>query len=360
MRPHLLDFDTPLFAQWLSERGYPSYRAKQLVQWIHQKREWNPEAMTNLPRALQQTLIEECETHVPLIISEQVATDGTIKWLFDVGKHNAIEAVFIPEDDRGTLCVSSQIGCAMACSFCFTGDQGFNRSLRTSEILVQLQMAEARLQHYGYPHRAVTNVVFMGMGEPLTNESALYPALHLLLDDHAYGLSKYRVTVSTSGIVPAMKRLRHESDCALAVSLHAPTDALRNELVPVNQKYPLALLKEICQNFFPKDSKRGILFEYVMLDQINDHEAQAVLLAQWLSDIPHAKVNLIPFNPYPHARYQTSSRERMLRFQAKLKERGIFTTIRKTRGETVLAACGQLAGQVVNRRPSHQQQGVSV
>ena len=353
--PHLLDFDEALMIQWLAERGYPSYRANQIIQWAHQRFCLDIETMTTLPKNLKADLKASFRTELPQVLSEKVADDGTVKWLFSSGKGNAVETVFIPEDDRGTLCVSSQIGCALACTFCSTGDQGFNRSLSTSEILSQLHTAHHQLKAMNYPaEKPITNVVFMGMGEPLTNESALYPALHLLLNDHAYGLSKYRVTVSTSGIVPAIRRLKLESPCALAVSLHAASDELRNEIVPINKKYPLSLLKETCKDYFSKDSKRSIVFEYVMLDGVNDQITHAQALVHWLSDFTRCKVNLIPFNPYPKSRYQTSSPQQIKLFQSYLKQRKIITTIRKTRGENVLAACGQLAGLVQNRRPSHQ------
>lgn len=351
--PHLLDFDEALLIKWLAERGYPGYRANQIIQWAHQRFNLDIEAMTTLPKTLKAEMLQGFRTDLPEVLSEKVADDGTVKWLFASGKGNAVETVFIPEDDRGTLCVSSQIGCALACTFCSTGDQGFNRSLSTSEILSQLHLAHHRLKALKYDsERPITNIVFMGMGEPLTNESALYPCLHLLLSDHAYGLSKYRVTVSTSGIVPAMIRLKDESPCALAVSLHAATDELRNQIVPINKKYPLAMLKDVCKNYFPKDSKRSIVFEYVMLDGVNDQTIHAQALVQWLSDFPRCKVNLIPFNPYPQSRYKTTPIAQIRAFQAYLKQKKILTTIRKTRGENVLAACGQLAGLVQNRRPS--------
>lgn len=352
-QPHLLDLDETLMISWLAERGYPSYRAKQIIQWAHQRFVLDIDLMTTLPKDLKEQLKSFFNTDLPKALSEKIADDGTVKWLFSSGKGNAVETVFIPEDDRGTLCVSSQIGCALACTFCSTGDQGFNRSLSTSEILSQLHSAHHRLVALGYTQsKPITNVVFMGMGEPLTNESALYPCLHLLLSDHAYGLSKYRVTVSTSGVVPAMKRLKEESDCALAVSLHAATDELRSQIVPLNKKYPLSMLKEVCKNYFHKEGKRSIVFEYVMLENVNDQLIHAQQLATWLSDMPRCKVNLIPFNPYPMSRYKTSPETQIKLFQSYLKQRKILTTIRKTRGENVLAACGQLAGMVQNRRLS--------
>jgi len=267
-----------------------------------------------------------------------------------MGEGNAIETVFIPEENRGTLCVSSQVGCALACTFCLTGDQGFFRSLSTAEILLQVHMAHHRLKAMGYlGEKIITNVVFMGMGEPLTTEAGLYPALDLLLSDHAYGLSKYRVTVSTSGVVPAMYRLKEKSPSALAVSLHAANDALRSSIMPINIKYNLNALHEACQNYFPQGSKRGIVFEYVMLDGVNDQTQHAKELIAFIEDIPYAKVNLIPFNVYPGSRFNTTPHSTVLHFQGLLKKQGFVTTIRKTRGENILAACGQLAGKVMPR-----------
>lgn len=346
---HLLDFDEHQLQNWLHTHGYPAYRARQIIQWAHQRWILDIDAMHSLPLQLRHDLKQAFNTQQAHMLSENVADDGTVKWLSSSGLGNAIETVFIPEDDRGTLCVSSQIGCALACTFCLTGDQGFNRSLSTSEILLQLHMAHNRLTALGYTgDKIITNVVFMGMGEPLTNESALYPALRLLLSDYAYGLSKYRVTVSTSGVVPAMYRLKEESPCALAVSLHAADDILRSQIMPINNKYNLAALKQVCIDYF-QGTKRGIVFEYVMLHQVNDQPSHAHNLIQWLKNIPHAKVNLIPFNEYRTGRYTTSPRHTIEAFQMILKNVGIITTIRKTRGENILAACGQLAGQVMHR-----------
>ena len=347
---HILDFDEHLFKIWLTEKNHPPYRARQIIQWVHQKRVLDTEAMHTLPKTLRADLAECFKNTQPSLISERVANDGTVKWLMVMGGGNAIETVFIPEKNRGTLCVSSQIGCALACTFCLTGDQGFHRSLSTSEILLQLHTAYNRLQALGYSgEKIITNIVFMGMGEPLTNEAHLYPALALLLSDYAYGLSKYRVTVSTSGIVPAMYRLKEASACALAVSLHAANDALRSTIMPINNKYNLEDLHAACKSYFNSESKRGIVFEYIMLDGINDHIHHAHELILWLRNIPHAKVNLIPFNEYPGGRFKTSPKATILAFQQLLKKHGILTTIRKTRGENILAACGQLAGKVMPR-----------
>jgi 23S rRNA (adenine2503-C2)-methyltransferase len=296
------------------------------------------------------------EVRVPAVLSEQASADGTIKWLFDVGGGDAIETVFIPEDDRGTLCVSSQAGCAVGCRFCSTGHQGFSRNLSTAEIIGQLWFAEhhlrARLQ---LPEgtRAITNVVMMGMGEPLQNYAALLPALRVMLDDHGYGLSRRRVTVSTSGVVPMMDRLREDCPVALAVSLHAPGDVLRDDLVPLNRKYPLAELLAACGRYLESAPRDFITFEYCMLDGVNDaleHAEQLVRLVQGaVSDPVSCKFNLIPFNPFAASGLLRSPRERVTAFARVLQDAGIVTTIRKTRGDDIDAACGQLAGEVQDR-----------
>jgi 23S rRNA (adenine2503-C2)-methyltransferase len=289
------------------------------------------------------------------VLSRQDSADGTIKWLFDVGDGNAVETVFIPEDDRGTLCVSSQAGCAVGCRFCSTGHQGFSRNLTTGEILAQLWQAEFFLrQHLNRPgERVITNVVMMGMGEPLQNIHALIPALKVMLDDHAYGLSRRRVTVSTSGVVPMIDRLAQECPVALAVSLHAPNDALRDDLVPLNRKYPIAELLDACLRYLPAAPRDFITFEYCMLDGVNDTPGHARELLTLLREhggrgVP-CKINLIPFNPFPDSGLRCSPRAVVQRFGQILNEGGIVTTIRKTRGDDIDAACGQLAGDVLDR-----------
>jgi 23S rRNA (adenine2503-C2)-methyltransferase len=297
------------------------------------------------------------------VISEQSSADGTIKWLFDAGGGNAIETVYIPEDDRGTLCISSQAGCAVGCRFCSTGHQGFSRNLGTAEIIGQLWFAEHTLrrraaeadpQRHGPAgeQRVITNVVMMGMGEPLQNYSALVPALRMMLDDHGYGLSRRRVTVSTSGVVPMIERLRDDCPVALAVSLHAPNDALRNDLVPLNRKYPLHELLAACRAYLDKAPRDFITFEYCMLDGVNDTDAHARQLLALVSDATHGiscKFNLIPFNPFPASGLKRSSDERVASFARLLQEGGLVTTVRKTRGDDIAAACGQLAGEVQDR-----------
>jgi 23S rRNA (adenine2503-C2)-methyltransferase len=287
------------------------------------------------------------------VISEHRSADGTVKWLFDVGGGNAVETVYIPEEDRGTLCVSSQAGCAVGCRFCSTGHQGFSRNLSTAEILAQLWHAEHQLHArlgLAPTERVIDNVVMMGMGEPLQNYAALLPALRVMLDDHAYGLSRRRVTVSTSGVVPMIARLREDCPVALAVSLHAPDDALRDALVPLNRKYPIAELMAACRDYMGRAPRDFIMFEYCMLDGANDSDAQAqALVALMRRERVPAKFNLIPFNPFPASGLRRSPPERVRGFARVLQEAGFVTTIRKTRGDDIDAACGQLAGEVADR-----------
>jgi 23S rRNA (adenine2503-C2)-methyltransferase len=317
--------------------------------------------MSDLAKSLREKLAGVAEVQALPVISEQASADGTIKWLFDVGGGNAVESVFIPEDDRGTLCISSQAGCAVGCRFCSTGHQGFSRNLTTGEIVAQLWFAEHHLRRrLNLPEgeRAITNVVMMGMGEPLQNYAALVPALRTMLDDHAYGLSRRRVTVSTSGVVPMIDRLRADCPVALAVSLHAPNDALRDDLVPLNRKYPLRELIGACQRYLDAAPRDFITFEYCMLDGVNDTPAQAQELLELVSGRHPAvqglgpiacKFNLIPFNPFPESGLKRSSRERVQAFAGVLQDAGIVTTVRKTRGDDIDAACGQLAGEVQDR-----------
>jgi 23S rRNA (adenine2503-C2)-methyltransferase len=304
--------------------------------------------MSDLAKSLRQNLAEVAEVVPPRMIGDTTAADGTRKWLLDVGNANAVETVFIPEASRGTLCVSTQAGCTMACRFCSTGRQGFNRNLTTAEIVGQLWWANRALGAVHGDERVISNVVLMGMGEPLLNFENLLPALRLMLDDNGYGLSRRRVTVSTVGIVPMMDRLRDECPVALAVSLHAPSDALRSRLVPINDKYPLATLLSACRRYLARAPRDFITFEYVMLDGVNDSEACARELIGLVADLP-CKVNLIPFNPFPDSGYRRSPRDSVRRFSYILNSAGIVTTTRKTRGDDIDAACGQLAGQVRDR-----------
>lgn len=355
MTVNLLDFDLEGLAAFCEQLGEKRFRATQLFRWIHQKGESDFSRMTDLARSLRDKLPAAAHIAGLSILSRQDSADGTIKWLFDVGDGNAVETVYIPEDDRGTLCVSSQAGCAVGCRFCSTGHQGFSRNLSTGEILAQLWHAEFFLrQHLGRPgERVITNVVMMGMGEPLQNIHALIPALKVMLDDHGYGLSRRRVTVSTSGVVPMMDRLAQECPVALAVSLHAPNDPLRDSLVPLNRKYPIAELLDACLRYLPQAPRDFITFEYCMLDGVNDQPEHARELLRLLREhggrgVP-CKVNLIPFNPFPDSGLRCSPRAVVQRFGQLLNEGGIVTTIRKTRGDDIDAACGQLAGDVLDR-----------
>lgn len=334
------------FFQSLHEKPY---RALQILKWVHYHGVADLQAMTNLSKSLRNLLLEHAEIVLPTILVAKEATDGTYKWLLKLHDGNCIETVFIPEKTRGTLCISSQVGCILNCDFCSTGKQGFNRNLTTAEIMSQVWIAIRHLSKQAGVHdHTVTNIVLMGMGEPLLNLPNLIPALHLLLDDFAYGLSKRRVTVSTAGVIPAMYALRQASDVALAVSLHAPNDALRNQLVPLNKKYPLASLIEACKDYFKQDKRRYVTLEYVMLAGINDTPLHAKELITLITDL-RAKVNLIPFNPFPKTSYQRSDKETIDRFQKQLLAAGINTIIRRTRGEDIDAACGQLVGQVTDR-----------
>ncbi len=352
---NLLDFDLDALTAWCASQGEKRFRAVQLFRWVHQKGEADFARMSDLAKSLRDKLAAAAEVRPLAILSEQASADGTIKWLFDVGGGDAVETVFIPEDDRGTLCVSSQAGCAVGCRFCSTGHQGFSRNLTTGEILAQLWFAEHHLrQRLGVSARVISNVVMMGMGEPLQNYSALVPALRVMLDDHGYGLSRRRVTVSTSGVVPMIERLQQDCPVALAVSLHAPTDALRDQLVPLNRKYPLAELLAACRQYLDAAPRDFITFEYCMLDGVNDGPAQAQQLIDLVSGragAPHVpcKFNLIPFNPFPASGLVRSPRERVLAFAGLLQDAGIVTTVRKTRGDDIDAACGQLAGEVQDR-----------
>ena len=352
----LLEFDRDALAVFCEQLGEKRFRATQLFRWIHQRGASDFDQMTDLARSLRDKLAGRAQIAALPVVSEQIATDGTIKWLFDVGAGNAVETVFIPEDDRGTLCISSQAGCAVGCRFCSTGHQGFSRNLTTGEIVAQLWFAEHQLRkRLKLPDgtRVISNVVMMGMGEPLQNYAALLPALRVMLDDHGYGLSRRRVTVSTSGVVPMIDRLRDDCPVALAVSLHAPTDALRDDLVPLNKKYPLVELMAACRRYLDKAPRDFVTFEYCMLDGVNDSDAQARQLLELVqgdaSTAVSCKFNLIPFNPFPASGLTCSSKERVASFARVLQEGGVITTVRKTRGQDIDAACGQLAGEVQDR-----------
>ncbi|WP_291994024.1 23S rRNA (adenine(2503)-C(2))-methyltransferase RlmN [Candidatus Accumulibacter sp. ACC003] len=353
MAINLLDLDAASLTAFLAGHGQKPFRARQLLRWMHRFGQSDFDAMTDLARSLREKLHEIALVRPPTVVADRLSDDGTRKFLFDVGGGNAVESVFIPEDDRGTLCISTQAGCALDCSFCSTGKQGFNRNLTVAEIIGQLWQAGHALGAYQCgttqtPERLISNVVLMGMGEPLANLDNTVMALRLMLDDNAYGLSRRRVTVSTSGLVPAMDRLRDECPVALAVSLHAPNDGLRDELVPINRKYPLSQLLAACRRYLDKAPRDFVTFEYVMLDGVNDSDAQAHELLALTRDVP-CKFNLIPFNPFPGSPYRRSPQLRIRRFAEILLAAGVVTTTRKTRGDDIDAACGQLAGQVLDR-----------
>ena len=347
---NLLDFDLEGLTAFCEQLGEKRFRATQLFRWIHQKGATDFDQMSDLAKSLRSKLKGVATLQDLPVISEHVSSDGTIKWLFDVGAGNAVESVYIPESDRGTLCVSSQAGCAVGCRFCSTGHQGFSRNLTTGEIIAQLWHAEHALRkRLGTTERVISNVVMMGMGEPLQNYSALVPALKIMLDDHGYGLSRRRVTVSTSGVVPMIERLQKDCPVALAVSLHAPNDPLRDELVPLNRKYPIDELLTACQNYLTAAPRDFITFEYCMLDGVNDTDEHARQLIALVKGRINCKFNLIPFNPFPASGLHRSSNERVQAFARILADAGIVTTVRKTRGDDIDAACGQLAGEVQDR-----------
>jgi 23S rRNA (adenine2503-C2)-methyltransferase len=370
-KANLLDFTLPQLTEWVAAQGEKPFRARQLFQWIHQRGASDFDAMTDLAKSFRDTLKERAEVRAPAILSEHRSADGTVKWLFDVGVGNGIETVFIPEDDRGTLCVSSQVGCALDCKFCSTGRQGFNRDLAVGEIVGQLWVANKRLEALEREGKAsrldktgvrpqahdsgsdpkprpVSNVVMMGMGEPLNNFAPVTDAMEVMLDDFAYGLSRRRVTLSTSGVVPHIRKLKERLPVALAVSLHAPNDAIRSRIMPINDAYPIATLLEACRDYLEVAPRDFITFEYVMLKGVNDAPDHARELVRTLKGTP-AKVNLIPFNPFPESGFEKTEPDRVRLFQRVLLDAGIIATVRKTRGDDIDAACGQLAGQVVNR-----------
>lgn len=364
---NLLDFNQPQLADYFASIGEKPFRAKQLMRWMHHFGVHDFSKMTDIAKSLREKLAAETEMTLPNVQLEQISNDGTRKWLIDVNNYvnnkttddkngvaNSIETVFIPEDDRGTLCISSQVGCALACTFCSTGAQGFNRNLSVAEIIGQLAIANKSLRsESGYDllspnDRIISNVVMMGMGEPLTNYDNVVTAMQIMLDDSAYGLSRRRVTLSTSGIVPAMDRLKEDCPVALAVSLHAPNDALRDVLVPINKKYPIAALMSACNRYLERAPRDFVTFEYVMLDGVNDTVEHAHELLQVIKNVP-CKLNLIPFNPFPNSGYATSKPSHIRVFRDILMQAGYIVTVRKTRGDDIDAACGQLAGKVLDK-----------
>jgi 23S rRNA (adenine2503-C2)-methyltransferase len=345
---NLLEFDRDRLERFFEGLGEKSFRASQVLQWVHQYGASEFDSMTNLSKTLRARLAEAAALQMPELAQEQLAADGTRKWLVRLADGNAVETVFIPETDRGTLCVSSQVGCVLNCSFCSTGHQGFNRNLSAGEIIAQVWLASAALGRDPKGQRKITNVVFMGMGEPLLNYDNVVTAVRVMMDDFAYGLSRRRVTLSTAGLVPMIDRLRDECPVSLAVSLHATSDALRDELVPLNRKYPIAELLAACRRYVENQPHRRITFEYVMLDGVNDSVQHARDLVALLADVP-SKVNLIPFNPFPQGRYARSPQDRVARFRDILMRAGLTTITRKTRGDDIDAACGQLAGRVEDR-----------
>ena len=356
---NLLEFDLDALAACCETLGEKRFRATQLFRWIHQRGVADFGQMSDLAKSLREKLLDSAHVAAPAVTTQHISKDGTIKWLFDVGGGNAIETVFIPEDDRGTLCISSQAGCAVGCRFCSTGHQGFSRNLTTGEIIAQLWFAEHFLRrHLNKDERVITNVVMMGMGEPLQNYDRVVPALRTMLHDHGYGLSRRRVTVSTSGVVPMIDRLARDCPVALAVSLHAPDDALRDHLVPLNRKHPIDELLATCARYLPQAPRDFITFEYVMLDGVNDtpEHAQALiaLMRRHGAQGLRGKFNLIPFNPFPQSGLTCSPMPRVLAFGKALNDAGIVTTVRKTRGDDIDAACGQLAGDVKDRTRVHE------
>jgi len=348
MTVNLLGLDARRLQTFCAGLGEKPFRAQQLMRWIHHAGVDDFEAMTDMSRPLRERLAQQAMITAPRVLRDTTAADRTRKWLLDVGTGNAIESVFIPEEKRGTLCISSQAGCALECSFCSTGRQGFNRNLTVEEIIGQLWLVNKSLGRGVAEDRPITNVVMMGMGEPLANFENVVTAMRLMLDDHAYGLSRRRVTVSTAGLVPGIDRLREECPVSLAVSLHAPNDELRNELVPINRKYPIKELLAACLRYVEAAPRGYVMFEYVMLAGVNDNVFQARELAALVKDVP-CKVNLIPFNPFPGVQYERSSPGAIDRFREVLMQAGLIATVRKTRGDDIDAACGQLAGQVQDR-----------
>ena len=349
-KTNLLNYDREAMATFFVEQGEKRFRADQILQWVHQNGVIDFDQMTNIGKDLRAWLVEHCEMILPEIIGDEVSRDGTRKWLFRFPDGNAIETVFIPEADRGTLCISSQVGCILDCTFCATAQQGFNRNLTTGEIVGQVWLANKLLGAFGQRQRVISNIVIMGMGEPLYNYRNVIPALRIFMDDFGYGLSSRRVTLSTAGVVPHIDKLANDCDVSLAISLHAPNDELRDRLVPLNQRFPISELIEACRRYVGDRATRKVTIEYVMLDGVNDRPQHARQLIKVLKGL-RAKVNLIPFNPFPGVSYQCSSREAIRNFSGILQDGGLVTTTRKTRGQDIDAACGQLAGRVADRLP---------
>lgn len=348
VRTNLLGLDQKGLEAFFAEIGEKSFRARQLLQWIHQYRVVDFAEMTNLSKVLRQKLTEKAEIKLPEVLQEHISKDGTRKWIIRLSCGNSIETVYIPEQGRGTLCVSSQVGCTLACTFCSTGQQGFNRNLDASEIIGQVWLANEYLGKDPKGKRVVTNVVMMGMGEPLANYKNVITAMNLMRDDLAYGISWRRVTLSTSGMVPMIDKLREDCHVSLAISLHAANDKLRSEIIPLNDKYPIAELLAACKRYVDVPQKRHITIEYVLLEGINDSIQDAKDLMKILKGLP-TKINLIPFNPFPKTSYRCSSKPVMVRFKKQLVDGGFVATIRKTRGDDIVAACGQLAGEVQDK-----------
>ena len=347
-RLNLLDFDEAGLREFFASIGEKPFRAQQILKWVYHHAVTDFDAMTDLGIALRQKLNQLAEIRLPEILHEQVSEDGTVKWLIGFHGGNAVETVYIPEPKRGTLCVSSQVGCALNCTFCSTGAQGFARNLSTGEIIGQVWLAARALGHQRNGERRITNIVMMGMGEPLVNFDAVAPALSLMRNDLGFGFAAKRVTVSTAGMVPGIYRLRDTIDVALAVSLHAPLDEVRTELVPLNRKYPIAELLQACRDYVSDKHKRTVTFEYTLIDNVNDFPEHARKLVKLLRTVP-SKLNLIPFNPFPGTRYRCSTQDRIDRFQEIVMQGGLIATVRKTRGEDIDAACGQLVGKVKDR-----------
>ena len=348
MKNNLLNYDLPGLIRYFEELGEKPFRARQVMRWMHQSGAADFDEMTDLAKSLRAKLQQYATVAVPELMTAQESRDGTRKWLLDVGTGNGVETVFIPEAERGTLCISSQIGCALECTFCSTGRQGFNRNLTASEIIGQLWWANKAMGVTPKNERVISNVVMMGMGEPLANYDNVVTALSVMLDDYGYGLSRRRVTVSTSGMVPQMDRLKEDMPVALAVSLHASNDSVRDQIVPLNKKYPLKELMAACQRYLVKAPRDFVTFEYVMLDGINDKPQHARELLSLVKDVP-CKFNLIPFNPFPNSGYERSRDGNIRAFREILQEAGLVVTVRKTRGDDIDAACGQLAGQVQDK-----------
>ena len=353
MKTNLLNFDLPSLTAHFAQMGEKPFRARQVMRWMHLGGIADFTDMTDLAKSLRHKLLDNAEVKVPDLLIEQKSADGTCKWLLDVGTGNGVETVFIPEDTRGTLCISSQIGCALECMFCSTGRQGFNRNLTTAEIIGQLWWANKALGVTPKDERVISNVVMMGMGEPLANFDNVVTALSIMLDDHGYGLSRRRVTVSTSGMVPQMDRLKEVMPVALAISLHASNDQVRDKLIPLNKKYPLNQLMAACQRYLVKAPRDFITFEYIMLKGINDAPEHASELIALVKDVP-CKFNLIPFNPFTNSGFERSTNERIRVFREILQEAGFVVTVRKNRGDDIDAACGQLAGKVKDKTQRQQ------